>query len=140
MAVDRLAVARRYLGLPVKHQGRNPAVALDCVGYCRQYLIDLGYRIADRADYSRDPDGTLRVEVTKALGQPIATGDGAWRLAQPGDVLSIRYARERHVAIASELYGQLAMIHADNSIGRIVEHPMDDRWKRRVIGVWRVQP
>lgn len=77
------------------------------------------------------------MEVTKALGHPVATGDGAWRYAQPGDVLSIRYARERHVAIASELYGHLAMIHADNSIGRIVEHPMDDRWKRRVVAVWR---
>jgi cell wall-associated NlpC family hydrolase len=137
VAADRLAIARKYLGVPVKHQGRNPAVALDCVGYCRQYLMDLGYQIADRADYSRDPDGTLRLEVSRALGNPIATGSGAWRSVQPGDVLSIRYARERHVAIASELYGQLAMIHADNSIGRIVEHPMDDRWKRRVVAVWR---
>ena len=137
-AADRLAVARKYLGVRVKHQGRNPAVGLDCVGYCRQYLIDLGYTIGDRADYSRDPDGSLRMEVDKALGAPVATGNGAWRHAMPGDVLSIRYARERHVAIASELYGQLAMIHADNSHGKVVEHPMDDRWKRRVVAVWRV--
>lgn len=137
-AAERLAVARKYLGVRVKHQGRNPAVALDCVGYCRQYLIDLGYTIGDRADYSRDPDGSLRMEVDKALGAPVATGSGAWRHALPGDVLSIRYARERHVAIASELYGQLAMIHADNSHGKVVEHPMDDRWKARVVAVWRV--
>lgn len=135
---EKMAVARKYLGLPVKHQGRNPSVALDCVGYCRQYLMDLGYTIGDRSDYGRDPDGTLRLEVNKALGEPVAVGDGAWRHAEPGDVLSIRYARERHVAIASELYGQLAMIHADNTIGKIVEHPMDDRWKRRVVCVWRV--
>jgi cell wall-associated NlpC family hydrolase len=137
VAVDRLAVARKYLGLKVQHQGRNPAVALDCVGYCRQYLIDLGYQIGDRKDYSRDPDGSLRMEVNKTLGEPIATGEGSWKAARPGDVLSIRYARERHVAIASELYGELAMIHADNSHGKIVEHPMDDRWKRRVVAVWR---
>ena len=30
------------------------------------------------------------------------------------------------------------MIHADSHHKRVVEIPLDARWQRRVIGVWRV--
>lgn len=142
MAADRLAVARSFLGVPFLHQGRNPEVGVDCVGLGVLYLRELGIDVRDRTAYDRNPDGTLRAELTRVMGAPIAEGPGCWEHARPGDVLSIRFANlsrvpERHVAIASELYGQPAMIHADSSQKRVVEHPMDARWQRRVIGVWR---
>lgn len=142
MAADRLAVARSFLGVPFLHQGRNPAVGVDCVGLGVLYLRALGIEVRDRTDYDRNPDGTLRDELVRAMGPPVAEGPGCWKHAKPGDVLSLRYANlsrvpERHVAIATELYGQHAMIHADSKEKRVVEHPMDDRWQRRVIGVWR---
>lgn len=142
MAADRLAVARSFLGVPFLHQGRNPAVGIDCVGLGVLYLRELGIEVRDRTAYDRNPDGTLRDELVRVMGPPVAEGPGCWKHAQPGDVLSIRFANlsrvpERHVAIASELYSQPAMIHADSSQKRVVEHPMDARWQRRVIGVWR---
>jgi cell wall-associated NlpC family hydrolase len=142
VAADRLAVARNFLRVPFLHQGRNPAVGVDCVGLGVLYLRTLGIDVRDRTTYDRNPDGTLRAELTRVMGPPIAEGPGCWKHAQPGDVLSLRFANlsrvpERHVAIASELYGQPAMIHADSSEKRVVEHPMDGRWQRRVIGVWR---
>jgi len=140
-----VSVARQFLGVPFKHQGRNPELGIDCVGLGVLYLRALGVHIRDRTDYGRDPDGTLRATLCRALGQPVAEGPGSWQRAQPGDVLSIRFASlghvpERHVAIASEMYGQPALIHADNSptIKKVCEHLMDERWKARVIGVWRV--
>lgn len=137
-----MVVARSFIGTPFRHQGRNPEVGIDCVGLCVLYLGALGYEVRDRTDYDRDPDGSLRGELVRVLGQPVAEGAGCWVHARPGDVLSLRFANlsrvpERHVAIASELYGQPAMIHADNSHRRVVEHPLDERWKSRVVGVWR---
>lgn len=142
VAADRVAAARSFLDVPFKHQGRNPAVGIDCVGLGVLYLRSLGHDVRDRTDYGRDPDGTLRAELVRVLGPPVAEGRDCWRYAKPGDVLAIRFAHigsapERHVAIASELYGHLAMIHADNSHGRVVEHPVDDRWKRAIVAVWR---
>jgi cell wall-associated NlpC family hydrolase len=142
VAADRLAVARNFLRVPFLHQGRNPDVGVDCVGLGVLYLRTLGVEVRDRTTYDRNPDGTLRDELVRAMGAPIAEGPGCWKHAQPGDVLSLRYANlsrvpERHVAIATELYGKPAMIHADSREKRVVEHPMDARWQRRVIGVWR---
>lgn len=138
-----VAEARKYVGVPFRHQGRNPAVGLDCIGLGVAYLRGLGYDVRDRTDYGRDPDGSLRAALVHSLGAAVAEGEGCWRHAQPGDVLSMRFANigaapERHVGIASDFGGELYLIHADNSHGKVVEIPMDDRWKRRVIGVWRV--
>lgn len=145
MKADRLALARQFVDVPFKHQGRNPAVGVDCVGLGVLYLRACGYQVPDRTDYGRDPDGTLRRELTRTLGDPVAEGPGCCKHAEPGDLLSLRFANlghvpERHVAIASELYGQPALIHADSSptIAKVCEHPMDATWQRRVIGVWRV--
>jgi cell wall-associated NlpC family hydrolase len=145
MRPDALALARQFVGVPFKHQGRNPAVGVDCVGLGVLYLRALGLDVHDRTDYGRDPDGTLRRELTRVLGAPVAEGPGCWRQARPGDVLSVRFARlghvpERHVAIASELYGQPAIIHAESSatVGKVCEHPLNATWQRRVIGVWRL--
>lgn len=145
MAADRLAVARSFLGVKFKHQGRNPALGIDCVGLGVLYLRALGVKVHDRTDYGRDPDGSLRAAMCRSMGDPVAEGVGCWKYAQPGDVMSIRFSNlghvpERHVAIASELYGQPAMIHADGSpsVSKVCEIPLDDNWKRRVIGVWRV--
>ena len=143
MAADRIAVARQFLGVPFLHQGRDPAVGVDCVGLGVLYLRALGFDVRDRKDYGRDPDGSLRGELVRVLGEPAAEGRGCVSAARPGDILSLRYAHigaapERHVAIASELYGRPAMIHADSHHKRVVEIPLDARWQRRVIGVWRV--
>ena len=29
------------------------------------------------------------------------------------------------------------MIHASRQVGRVVEHGMDERWRRRLVGRWR---
>lgn len=143
MSRDLLPIARQFVGVPFLHQCRNPAVGVDCIGLGVLYLRACGYRVRDRTDYSRDPDGTLRAALCATLGDPVGEGDGCWKLAQPGDMLAVRFVDragipERHVAIASTMYGAPAMIHADSSHREVVEHPLDVGWQRRVIGVWRV--
>lgn len=142
-ADDILDDARCFVGVPFRHQGRNPGIGIDCIGLGVLYLRRRGYTVRDRTDYGRDPDGTLRAALEGALGPAVAIGRGCQAHARPGDMLMIEWAADhpRHVAIASELYGGPALIHADNSptIAKVCEHPIDLKWQRRIIGVWRVE-
>lgn len=49
--------ARAYLGVPFAHQGRSPAVGLDCIGLIVQAGLDGGHAFPafDSTDYGRDP-------------------------------------------------------------------------------------
>lgn len=132
--------ARKYVGVPWVHQGRHPEHGLDCVGLVVLYLRARGIESQDRSDYGRDPDGSLRAELIRSIGSPVAEGRGSSAHALPGDVVIIEYAPRvpRHVAIVSEFNGQPYLIHSDSAHGRVVEHPIDDRWARRIVGVWRL--
>ncbi len=131
MTIDE--AARSLIGVPWAHQGRNPAVGIDCVGLLVLSVRACGIPVDDRTDYGRDPDGTLYAALCEWLAGPFTD-------TQPGDVVLIQFtARQpRHVAIVSEgLYG-LTLIHADSKHGKVVEHVMDDRWAARIAGAWRI--
>ena len=123
--------ARSYLGVPWVHQGRSRH-GLDCVGLAVVCLRDIGLDPPDRADYGRDPDGTLRAVISgwDALS-PVAS-------PEPGDIALIRYKAERHIAIVGQQPQGLSLIHADSRAGKVVEHLMDDRWRKRVVAAWRI--
>lgn len=127
------AEARQYVGVPWLHQGRDPRHGLDCVGLVVRYVTARGYAVKDRKNYGRDPDGSLVHELCRLFGQP--TND-----PRPGDVVVMAYAAKlpRHVGILSEFNGQPHLIHADSRQGRVVEHPIDARWRKRIVGAWRV--
>jgi len=127
------AAAREFIGVPWAHQGRNPAVGIDCVGLVVLSLRACGIEVKDRTDYGRHPDGSIRAEITAALGAP-AQG------VQPGDVALVNFRAERHVGIVSCDRDGLTLIHADSHRGKVVEHPMDARWLARVVATWRVAP
>ena len=127
--------ARRYLGVPFLHQGRDPAVGIDCIGLGVLALRDCGITVEDHTDYGRDPhDGLLEARVTAALGAPIPQDT-----MQPGDLVAIDYVgATRHLAIVGDyLYGGLSLIHTDSMVGRVVEHRLDAKWERRIALVWR---
>jgi cell wall-associated NlpC family hydrolase len=53
---------------------------------------------------------------------------------QAGDVLMMRFTGEpQHVGI----YTGDTLIHAYESVGKVVEHRMDDKWLRRIVRVYR---
>lgn len=139
-SADRLNVLRQCIGTPWKHQGRNPAVGLDCAGFGAHWLALNGIAVQDRADYGRDPDGSLWEEISRCLGEPIAHGRGCARKVRPGDVVLVQYTPKapRHVGVIADAYDDLSLIHADSNQGRVVEHPLDARWAERVVAVWRL--
>lgn len=130
--------------VPFVHQGRTLA-GMDCVGalcYALQYEGDV-------PSYPRDPvNGELERALRRLFGEPVfyranLRTDPLVSNAQlrPGDVLSMQYAGPvRHVGVIGDyrpVPGELSLLHTSASVGRVVEHVFDERWRRRVVGVWR---
>lgn len=142
--------ARAYTGVLFLHQGRDPAVGIDCIGLVALALRDAGYPYSEAtsADYSRDPhDGLLEARLEALFGPPLPLSE-----MRPDDIAVIRYGRQlRHVGIVGEwLYDgvpHLTLIHADSrmgrgvEMGRVVEHRIDEGWlgRRRpsIVSVFR---
>lgn len=130
------------MGAPFKRQGRSLR-GIDCLGLLLSVAEDLGlydrrgafFLRSDHVVYPRVPDPRLiqnicaeRLELV--AGSPI-----------PGDVLTFRSACERaHLAIASSIGPSLGMIHAAEMrpLCRVVEHVIDDKWRWRILNVFRI--
>ena len=117
--------ARTYLGTPFHHQGRLKGVGVDCIGLVvgvaqtLELIDDKGIPLAsfDHADYPPTPAGEY----------------------QPADILLFRFHQDpQHVGIVSQLPdGELGIIHCYASIGKVVEHRLNDTWKRLIVAAFR---
>jgi NlpC/P60 family putative phage cell wall peptidase len=124
-----IAAARRCLGTPFHHQGRQPKFGIDCIGLIVVALRATGKAVEDYSDYNRRPDGKSIVEALENHGAQMA---GA---IEAGDVLLFRYDNQpQHVALAT---GKDRMIHAFAVAGEVVETIIGDYWQRRLVGVYR---
>lgn len=124
-----IAAARECLGTPFVHQGRLPGVAMDCAGVAVHVMDRVGHKAQEPGAYGRTPNNAL-LEYW-ADRQPFLT-----RAATPqaGDILLLRFTGEpQHVAVFT---GE-NIIHAYQSVGKVVEHRLDDKWRRRIVRVYR---
>jgi cell wall-associated NlpC family hydrolase len=126
---DIVRTAREYLGTPFKHQGRSKTRGIDCAGLVIGVAHELGLSDFDSADYPRQPDGhKMRAAIEGQLERV------ALNAMQPGDVLLIRFSQfPQHLAILTD-YG---IVHAHASVGRCVEHRLNDSWRARVVAAYR---
>lgn len=126
--------ARNYLGVKFLHQGRNPAVGIDCIGLAQLAARDCGIQTPDWTDYGRNPSrGLLEQRLKSVLGNRVN------ELA-PGCIVSIDFKGEtRHVAIVGEHQHGLSLIHTSSSVGRVVEHALNDTWRKRITGIYRLE-
>lgn len=134
---DVLAEARRWLETPFQHQGRLLGVAVDCAGVVTETARALGLPTCDVCDYSRQPDGSTLKALCDAHMDPVASGG-----VQVGDVLLMRLARDpQHLAIVAAVEGErpTALIHAYQEVGKVVEHSLDGRWRRRIVRTYRMR-
>lgn len=122
--------ARALLGVPWEHQGRNINIAIDCIG-----LLVYAFEIdAPIPTYARNPtEGKLEAAMRDYFGPPVTDG------IRVGDVVVIAFGKTlRHVAIVGDdIYGGLSLIHTDSIVKKVVEHPLDDKWNRRVTETYR---
>ena len=135
--------ARTWLGTPFHHQGRLKGIGVDCIGLVvgvaqeLELTDDKGNLLAsyDRTDYPPIPAGdSLKRPVSLHL-IPLPS-EGEYLL---GDVLLFRFYQDpQHVGIISELPdGELGIIHCYASIGKVVEHRLNDTWKRLIVAAFR---
>ena len=124
---DFIAAARSYVGVPFHHQGRTRH-GVDCIGLVVCAARDAGLALVDRTDYPRDPNGLLPLELARQFQEVDP--------ALAGDILLMRFRGEpQHVAI---LAGE-TLIHGYASIGRVVEHGLDAKWRRRIVAAYRLR-
>lgn len=131
--------ARKWVGVKYVDEGRGPD-AVDCVGLVLVAAAGAGI-VPEGHDgpLGKRGDDAIREEIER-WAEPVLVWPNNIR---PGDILLIKTLNgPRHVAVASRIdYGTesaLGMIHAYNITGKVVEHILDDRWLRRIVGVWRL--
>ena len=126
-----IAAARACLGTPFHHQGRAPGVGLDCIGLIVVALRAIGVKVQDRTDYGRRPDGRSLAAALTAHGAELVND------IQAGDILLFRYdGQPQHVALATS---PDTMIHSFAPAEAVVETPIGDYWRRRLVGVYRLR-
>jgi len=120
--------ARDCVGSPFRHQGRDPASGLDCVGLIVFVVRTLNPGAFDYKGYKRIPG---REAISRYAGMAGFLKKPMARMAA-GDVVILRFGRYlEHAAILSDR----GIIHACEKYGRVVEHGLDPEWRSRIISV-----
>ncbi len=125
---DIVSAARHYIGTPFRHAGRNEH-GVDCVGLVLVVAYRLGISQYVPRPYARlvDPD-ELRAEVEEVCDL-IPSEE-----KRPGDILLLRVGGvPQHLGI----YAGETLIHAFNTVGRVVEAPYSGQWEDRTADVYR---
>jgi cell wall-associated NlpC family hydrolase len=123
-----LTAARSWLGTKFHHQGRKKGVGVDCIGLIVGVAAELGLQPPDRLDYARQPDES---DLQIALATNLQRG----RLQVGSVALFSIDGRAQHVGIITDYQG-LGVIHAYIQARKVVEHVLDDEWKKRIISTF----
>ena len=124
--------ARSWLGTPFHHQGRVKGRACDCIGIVIKTAQEVLHHPYDgKPNYGRIPDVKSLLKECYKWMEPISFEE-----ALPGDVLLLRMEEEPcHFGLITDK----GVIHAyAKSPRKVVEHSLDDIWKKRIVKVFRI--
>lgn len=126
--------ARSFIGTPFHHQGRLPQVGLDCAGVVVCALRKIGAPVSDVAGYGRVPSQGIFEDAVMAQCEPVPLAE-----LRIGDLMMFAFRTEpQHIAIVSSVDPTL-IIHAYESVGRVVENSFDTTWQKRLRGCYRIR-
>ena len=132
--------ARTFLNTPFRHQGRVKGKGIDCVGLPLCVAEELGlidrlgvpFKGSDNQNYSSQPLDLLVHEEAKRRLVEKDPSD-----LRDGDVVTLRVPTTPcHAALITTVNGVTGMIHAYAGIGKVVEHIMDNKWRKRIAGAF----
>lgn len=144
---DIVAAARGWLGTRFHHQGRLKKTAthkggVDCLGLLIGVAKEIDLRLSDgapaimldRTDYTHHPDtGYLQSQLRRALVSIPIGG------IEPGNILLLSVDHSpQHLAIISTLPPGMGIIHAYAPARAVVEHALDESWRRRIAAAYRL--
>jgi len=127
--------ALTYIGTPFSHRGRTRN-RLDCAGLLVAVGRDMGYRVRDLRIYGRVPyDDGLERFLESNCGPPVT------REPQVNDILLLRHRPELppgHLALVTPhpSAGGLGMVHTYGELGKVVNHILNDTWRRKIVAVY----
>lgn len=129
LASQVVSTARGYLGTPFMHQGRLKGIGVDCIGLLVGVARELGITQHDSTTYSRSPDGTtLCRELNKCL---IKECNG--RLG----MVAVFWISQPSMPVHAGILTDVGMIHTYANVGKVVEHVLDPRWRKRIVCFFR---
>lgn len=126
--------ARTFIGVRWRHQGRDKAFGIDCVGLISRTGNDKGLITFDIRDYDMNPDGVL----LQAMANKVLI------LLKPhtftfGDVLMFKDVKlPCHMAIVGDkghpAQGYpFSLIHAYRDVRKCTENLLDESWMKKIV-------
>lgn len=129
--------ARKLIGVPFFHAGRTDR-GLDCVGLLYLSAKNAGLGEFDIPPYSVNIDTDVLISGIERYLMRLHDVDPT----EVGDVLLLRIMRAPiHLAMVSTIRGENPgyMIHAYQSMGKVVEIPYDITWQNRLQCRYRLE-
>lgn len=116
--------ARTWIDVPYHHQGYSKSGA-DCIGFVIGALLDIGKDVRewDIPNRARHPDGFTFENQIRKIFIPIDNPES-------GDLLLFRiYKHPQHCALLTDT----GIIHAYESVGKVVETSYTERWQKLLV-------
>lgn len=124
MKKEIIKTAREWIDTPYHHQARLRGVGVDCIGLVIGVCWELKLIDFDYNNYNRTPDSTMMMQIIQEHCTSTDTPEA-------GDLLVFRIRRNpQHCGLMTDT----GIIHAYESVGKVVEHPLDKWWSDRIVG------
>ena len=134
---EAVAEARTWLGTPFHHQASVKGAGCDCIGLIKGVgtaltLVDYDPSSPEAqafANYSMLPNSRRMREglTTWLVETPVPE-------ATLADIYFMAWGREpQHVALITDK----GIIHSYSGVGKVVEHALDEDWRRRIVAAYR---
>ena len=122
--------ARRWIGTPYVHQGRQLGLGCDCAGFLIGIGNQFGYEPQDMQGYSPIPRmGELKALIGRQLKQIKV------EQIEPGDIVLMDFFKggnPHHIGLITDYQGGLGIIHCYQNVGKVVEHALNDKWREKI--------
>ena len=135
MTHDPVTIARSWIGTPYRHQQSVRGVGTDCLGLIRGVWREMhGDEPETVPNYSPmwGEVGSSEPMLEAAARHLVPASE-----ITPGCVLIFRMRHgfvAKHCGIVTDV---AHMVHAYQSVGRVVEGPLDANWKRMIAGIFK---
>ncbi|RLA04762.1 MAG: hypothetical protein DRQ45_00095 [Gammaproteobacteria bacterium] len=129
---DFVNEAREWLGTPFHHQASVKKIGCDCAGLVKGVAKNLSYEVSKvYTDYGVEPaNGELERVLASLL---VKKSDNS---LSKGDIILFRFLQEpQHLGIYC---GDGILVHSYSTEGGVVEHCIDEKWKKRIVSVYEL--